>query len=157
MAGAASLQAQGIINNSVAQTTIQGGKLLVDSRTITYNRMDQGPYRLYFELRDTFNGVKRINKYSLGSKLRKMQDYKKFIDDMKQVGRNRIMVYVSSYVKANQLMEEMNQDKNGEYKAYVPVHLVCVTGIVAGIPADIPIEEIQDDIQCDGPIVSEGE
>lgn len=154
MAGAASLQAQGITNNSVAQNTIQGGKLLVDSRTITYNRMDQGPYRLYFELRDTFNGVKRINKYSLGSKLRKMQDYKKFIDDMKQVGRNRIMVYVSSYVKANQLMEEMNQDKNGEYKAYVPVHLVCVTGIVAGIPADIPIEEIQDDIQCDVPIVS---
>lgn len=154
MIGAASLQAQGSCSSSTGQIAIQGGKSHTAPMNITYNRTDQGPYRLYVELRDTLNGVRRINKYSLGSKLRKMQGYKQYIDDMKQVGRNRIMVYVSSYVKANSLMEEINQDQHGEYKAYVPVHLVCVTGIVAGIPADIPIEEIQEDMQSDVPIVS---
>lgn len=163
MIGAASLEAQGSNTdvtdanngeNSTQNDDHKGTRKHAEPLNITYNRADQGPYRLYFELRDTLNGTRRINKYSLGSRLRKMEVYKKHIEDMKQVGRNRIMVYVNSYIKANSLMEEINKDKNGEYKAYVPMHLVCVTGIVAGVPADIPIEEIQDDMQCDVPIVS---
>lgn len=154
MLGAASWQTQNDITTGARTSGPRGRSTVGEAVNITYNRSDQGPYRLYFELRDTNNGVRRINKYSLGSKLRKMDGYKKHIEDMKQVGKNRIMLYVNSYVKANALMEEINREKNGEYKAYVPVHLVCVTGIVAGVPADIPIEEIQEDIQCDVPIVS---
>lgn len=140
--------------NNTTQIVDNGSRRNVEQRNITYNRTDVGPYRLYFELRDTQNGIKRINKFSLGSRIRKMETYRRHIEDMKQVGRNRIMVYVNSYNKANSLMEEINQDKKGEYKAYVPTHLVCVTGIVAGVPSDIPIEEIEEDILCDAPIVS---
>lgn len=120
---------------------------------VVYTEADTGPYRVYFELRNN-DGVQRINKFAVGSTLRKNEKFKQCITDMKQVGRNRIMVFISSYTKANALVEEVNNSTTSSYKAYVPLHLVSVTGIVDGVPADISEEEIMGDIASDVQIIS---
>lgn len=120
---------------------------------VVYTEVDTGPYRVYFELRNN-DGAQRINKFAVGSSLRKMEQYKHCITDMKQVGRNRILVFISSYLRANALVEEINKSTTSNFKAYVPLHLVSVTGIVDGVPADISEEEIMGDIASDVPIIS---
>lgn len=118
---------------------------------VEYTMEDTGPYRIYFE---PLTMEERINKFSVGSTLRKMEQYRRHIVDMKQVGRNKIMVYLNSYTKANSLVKEVQAGRIGRYRAYVPLHLVCVTGVIAGVPADINEKEIFEDLQCEVPIVS---
>ncbi|XP_058816307.1 uncharacterized protein LOC131679584 [Topomyia yanbarensis] len=43
--------------------------------------------------------------------------------------------------------------KERGYKAYIPRHVVCVTGVLAGIPADISVDEIKADMECKYPVV----
>lgn len=119
---------------------------------VIYTHRDAAPYRVYFELRNDENGAKKINKFGLGSTLRSNDTFKRHIVDMKYAGRQKILVFLNSYVKANQLVKSINES-NSIYRAYVPQHLVCVTGVIAGIPAEIPIEQIEDDLECDVPIV----
>lgn len=119
---------------------------------ITYTSLDTGPYRIYFELRVRNEGQK-INKFSLGSTLRKMDQFKPFITDMKYVGLHKTIVFVSSYTKANALVNEINSG-SGLYRAYVPKHLVSITGVIAGIPTDIDVDDIKADIICEVPILS---
>lgn len=116
-----------------------------------YTTADTAPYRLYFELRKEQAGV-RINRYSLGAKLRGMEMFKRHIIDMKQIGRNKIMVIINSFVKANQLLDVVNNE-DGMYRAYIPKHLVCISGVITGIPTDISEEEIMNDIESDVPVV----
>lgn len=117
---------------------------------IEYTIRDEAPYRVYFELRGGQQG--RINKFSLGSKLRGVQTYKNHIIDMKQIGRNKIMVVFNSYIRANSIVEDINNE-NGMYMAYIPKHVVCISGVITGIPCDITTEEILSDLQSDVPIV----
>lgn len=149
--GAASLEAQQAQNGSENGGATKKHQQKRAPINVEYTTADSGPYRIYFE--PLIEGD-RINKFSLGSALRKMDQYRKHIVDMKQVGRNKIMVYINSYVKANSLIQDVEAGIIGDYRAYVPLHLVCVTGVIAGVPADIPIEEIQEDIVCEVPIVS---
>lgn len=119
---------------------------------VIYTHQDAAPYRVYFELRNDENGTKKINKFGLGSTLRSNDTYKRHIVDMKYAGRQKILVFLNSYVKANQLVKNINES-NSIYRAYVPKHLVCITGVLAGIPAEIPIEQIEEDLECEVPIV----
>lgn len=116
-----------------------------------YKTADTALYRLYFELRKDQTGM-RLNRYSLGAKLRGMEVFKKHIIDMNQIGRNKIMVILNSFIKANQLMDIINKEE-GVYEVYVPKHLVCISGVIAGIPTDITEEEIMNDIRSDAPVV----
>lgn len=150
-AGAASLEAQQAKNGSGNGGATQKQQQRKAPMNVEYTTADSGPYRIYFE---PLKEGDRINKFSLGAELRRMDHYRRHIVEMKQVGRNKIMVYLNSYVKANSLVQEVQAEKNGKYRAYVPLHLVCVTGVIAGVPADIPIEEIEEDIACEVPIVS---
>lgn len=96
-----------------------------------YTIRDEAPYRVYFELRGgPQQGPQggRINKFSLGSMLRELQGYKNHIIDMKQIGRNKIMVVFNSYIKANAIVEFINNE-NGLYTAYIPKHVVCISGV----------------------------
>ncbi len=88
-----------------------------------YTTADTDPYQLYFELRKDQTGM-RLNRYSLGAKLRGMEAFKKHIIDMKQIGRNKIMVILNSFIKANQLMDIINKEE-GVYEAYVPMYIWC--------------------------------
>lgn len=134
--------------------SLNGGSSKEDRRfvNITYNSNDCAPYRIYCELRDNRNGTVKINKFSLGSELRKHDGFKKFITDMKYVGRHKILVFMSSYVRANTLMETIN-NANGPYRAYIPRHLVSVTGVVPGIPTELDIDDIKRDLECNVPIM----
>lgn len=73
---------------------------------------------------------------------------------MIKVGRGRWRKWRirRSYVKANLLVEAINSGDN-KYRAYVPKHLVCITGVIAGVPTDIDVEDIRMDIECEVPIV----
>lgn len=119
---------------------------------IIYSAMDAAPYRIYIELKQKGDRNNKINKFALGAYLRGMAEFKAFITDMKYLGQHKVMVFVSSYTKANQLVEMVNKNSDN-YKAYVPRHLVCISGMVAGVPTDIDVEDIKADIQCDVPIV----
>ncbi|XP_058826761.1 uncharacterized protein LOC131686781 [Topomyia yanbarensis] len=71
---------------------------------------------------------------------------------MKYVGRHKILVFLSSYLSANLMVEKINNG-NGPLRAYVPQHLVCITGVVADIPAELEVDEIRKDLDCDVPIM----
>lgn len=116
-----------------------------------YTITDMAPYRVYFEL-TTGNSGNRINRYSLGSKLRSIETFKRHIVDMKQISRSKIMVMLNSYTKANLLVETINNE-NGLYTAYIPKHVVCISGVIAGIPTDISTEQIKADLECEVPVV----
>lgn len=146
-AGAQSLELQQTARTVLPKTTPHRRELI----NVEYTMADTGPNRIFFE---PLTVEDRINKFSVGSTLRKMEQYRRHIVNMKQVGRNKIMVYLNSYAKANSLVKEVQSGKIGRYRAYVPLHLICVTGVIAGVPADIPEKEIFDDIQCEVPIVS---
>lgn len=117
-----------------------------------YERTDQGPYRVMVELIDTQNGTLRINKLTLANVLRKMIIYKAHILDMKNIGRNKVMVYLNNYQLANRLTSDEDM-KAKNYRAYIPRHLISVTGVIAGVPLDITEEEVMEDIICEYPIM----
>lgn len=116
-----------------------------------YTCQDSGPYRVYMELKN--EGDQKINKFAVGLMIRKEEEFKNHVTDMKYAGRKRIMVYLSSYAKANRLVEGVNA-ADTPYRAYVPRHLVSITGVISGIPEDITDQEIIEGIECDVPILS---
>lgn len=71
---------------------------------------------------------------------------------MKQIGRNKIMVIFNSYIRANSIVDHINNE-NSLYTAYIPKHVVCISGVIAGIPSDITTEQFQTDIQSEVPVV----
>lgn len=122
-----------------------GNKMEDDARdSYMYVARDAPPYRVYIEIMDN---TKRINKFSVGSMLRKMDKYRNHMTELKYLGRNKIIVFFNSWVKANMLVGEETLREKG-YKAYIPRHLVCITGVIGGIPMDIEMEDIQQDVEC---------
>lgn len=118
-----------------------------------YESGDTGPYRVMVELIDTQNGDLKINKLSLASTLRRMPLYKTHVTEMKQVGRNKLMVYLNNYQIANRLTTDTDlKEKN--YRAYISRHLISVTGVISGVPLDISEKEIIDEIECEYPVMT---
>lgn len=137
-------------NDATSNTSTSTGQRKVNYQ---YENGDQGPFRVMVELIDTQNGKIKINKLSLASALRKMPMYKTHVIEMKQVGRNKLMVYFNNYQIANRLTTDANlKEKN--YRAYIPRHLVSVTGVIAGVPLDISEEEVMEEMQCEYPVMT---
>ncbi|XP_029725192.2 uncharacterized protein LOC115265101 [Aedes albopictus] len=134
------------------QSEIDGNKMADDSapESFMYTARDAAPYRVYVEIIDN---TKRIYKFSVGSVLRKLEKYRNQITELKYLGRNKIIVFSNSWVKANLLVGETVLAEKG-YKAYIPRHLVCITGVIGGIPTDIEMEEIEQDYECAYPVVN---
>lgn len=145
---------QGVTEQEIIPSTSATGNMArsvpKQQQNFKYTVQDSGPYRIYVELR---NKDRKINKFSLRSMLRGTNEYRRYVTDMKYVGSNKILVFMSSFMKANQLMDTLNEGE-GMYKAYVPRHLVTVTGVISGIPLDIREEEIEADIESEFPVVS---
>lgn len=113
---------------------------------------DQGPFRVMVELNDTQNGSLTINKLTLASTLRKLAIYKTHVTEIKNVGRNKLMVYLNNYQIANRLTtDSLLKGKN--YKAYIPRHLISVTGVISGIPLDITADEVMNDIESEATVM----
>lgn len=138
-------------SGSIFGATSTQGNQQKQQENYTYTHQDSAPYRIYVELKKK-DEARRINKFSLGSMIRGMNEYRRHVTDMKYVGNNKILVFVNSFLKANSLMELLNKEDT-IYKAYVPRHLVTVTGVISGIPTEIKEEEIEADIESEYPVV----
>lgn len=128
------------------QTSQHGTKL-----NIKYTIQDSGPYRIYVQLQSNDGSHGKLNKFSLGSTIRKLEGFKGFIVDMKYVGRHKVLVTVSNFIKANMLVEKLNEAT--EYHAFVPKHLVTIAGVIAGVPAHITEDEIKEELESEAAVL----
>lgn len=119
---------------------------------ILYTFSDAPPNRVYVELADKKKPDAKINKYALGATIRKMQGLRGHIIDMKYVGRFKIIVLLNNFLKANLLVQKMNAEDN-YYQAYIPAHLVTVTGKITGVPTHITEKDIEDDLESEVPVL----
>lgn len=119
---------------------------------ILYTFTDAPPNRVYVELVDKHNPDAKINKFALGATLRKMQGLRGHIIDMKYVGRFKIIVLLNNFIKANLLLQKLNAESK-YYRAYIPTHLVAITGKITGIPTHLTEEEIKSDLECEEPVL----
>lgn len=130
-----------------------GSEARREQETFQYTCGDTAPYRVYVELRkNTTERNTKINNFSLGATLRKLDGFRGHIIDMKYLGRFKIMVLVNNFIKANTLVEMINASE-GDYRAYIPSHSVTISGIIAGVPADITEEEVQLGLDSEWPVV----
>lgn len=118
----------------------------------TYNAKDQSPYRVMVEILDSNNGELRINKLALAVTLHKMSAYKNNVVEVKQAGRNKMIVYLNNYEAANRLIDD-DEFRRRNYRAYVPMHFISLSGVVAGVPLDVSIEELEESVCCEVPIL----
>lgn len=122
-------------------------------QTYEYNHSDVAPFRVIVQLNDDDGGQLRANKLSLGKVLSRVEEYKQDITNMRALGRNKVLVFLRSFQTANKLQSDKLLRSNN-YKAYIPRSFVSVTGVVAGVPTDMTIDEIQDNIACQYPILA---
>lgn len=121
-------------------------------QTYEYNQYDTSPFRVIVQLQNDEEGKQRINKLSLGKVLSKIDEYKNNITNMRALGRNKVLVFLKNFQVANKLQSDQMLRKNN-YKAYIPRSFVSVTGVVAGVPVDMSIEEISQNITSKYPIL----
>lgn len=122
-------------------------------QTYEYNQNDASPFRVIVQLLDDDEGRLRINKLSLGKVLSKIDEYKQNITNMRALGRNKVLVFLRSCLTANKMQAD-KMLRNNNYKAYIPRSFVSVSGVVAGVPTDMTIEEIQENISSCYPILA---
>lgn len=118
-----------------------------------YHQQDVFPYRVIVQLADDNKGELRINKLTLGRLVSKQNDYKNSIYNMRALGRNKVLVFLKDYQTANKLQSDPML-KNNNYKAYIPRSFVSVSGVVAGVPTDMDLEEIKENISSNFPILA---
>lgn len=124
----------------------------VTRENILYTYTDTPPNRVYVELVDQKAQNAKINKFALGATLRKIQGLRGHIIDMKYVGRYKIIVLLNNFIKANLMVQTLNEE-NTYYRAYIPAHLVAITGKITGIPTHITEEEIKNDLECESQVL----
>lgn len=132
------------------KSTTGNDNMEVEREKYLYTRNDFAPYRVYVELTDK---SKKINKFTLGAWLRKSEKYRRSLTEMKYLGRSKIIVFMSYMTAANAMVDDESLKQAG-YSAYVPRHLVCISGVLAGIPTEITEEEILGDIESPAPVMS---
>lgn len=118
-----------------------------------YLKNDVGPYRLIAELIDDKEGTIRINKLTLGKLLSRTKEYKENVLNMRPMGMKKLLVFVKSMSIANRLQGDKTMKENN-YKFYVPKSFLSVTGVIAGVPADMTEDEILENMTCEVPIMS---
>lgn len=119
-------------------------------KTYEYDQKDHGPFRVILQLLENPEGKLKINK--LGRLLSKVDEYKANIQNLRMLGANRELVFLSSYQSAKKLQKDTLLMKNN-LKAYIPRNFVSVIGVVAGVPIDMSIDEIKENIKSDVPIM----
>lgn len=119
-----------------------------EQESYLYTIRDEAPYRVFVES----TGEGRINKFAVGSMIRKLEKYRNHVTDLRYLGRNKIVAFFNSYIKANLFVGDERLKEKG-YKAYVPRHLISVRGVLVGIPTDITEEEIMMEIESECQVI----
>lgn len=63
-----------------------------------------------------------------------------------------MMAYLNNYKVANKLVED-EEFKRRNYRAYIPMHFISISGVMAGIPIEVSTEELEEYIHCEVPIL----
>lgn len=116
-----------------------------------YNPNDTYPYRVIVQLDDPENKAP-INKLSVGRMLSQNNDYKNNIINLRALGRNKVLVFMKCHQTANRLQADQQLKPKG-YRAFIPRSFVAVSGVVSGVPVDMTIDEIKQNIRSDYPIL----
>lgn len=72
--------------------------------------------------------------------------------DIKRAGKCRAIVYLEKLDEANDIIRSIELKKM--FHVYVPEHFIAVKGVLTGIPTDMTIDKIQNEIQSDYEILS---
>lgn len=120
--------------------------------TCEYSQTDNAPYRIFAELEDDKQGTCKINKLTLGKILSATKDYKTNVINMRPLGQKKVLIFVKNYEVANRMQKDQRL-KGLNYKLYVPRSFISVTGVVAGVPTDMTLAEIKENMQCQIPIL----
>lgn len=118
-----------------------------------YNKNDVAPYRVIVQLLDDKDGAVHINKLTFGQLMTKTETYRQSITNIRTLGKYKLIVFLGDLQAANQLKKDPVL-KEHNYKAYIPRSFVSVSGVVAGVPVDMTMEEIRESISCSCPILN---
>lgn len=110
---------------------------------LNYQPNDIGPYNVYvkkniFEMNESINNI-IVSRQLISLKINNFYDVKK-------VSRHIIKVTFNNYKDANNLVNSTEMLKNVNLKAFIPGKFVFKTGIIFGIPTDIPDEELLNEL-----------
>lgn len=118
-----------------------------------YDKSDYAPYRVIVQLVDNKDGSVQINKLTFGQLMTKTDMYRQNVTNIRALGKFKLIVFMGNLQAANQLQKDPSLKENN-YKAYIPRSFVSVSGVVAGVPVDMELEEIQENITSTCPIIS---
>ncbi|XP_055594549.1 uncharacterized protein LOC129745468 [Uranotaenia lowii] len=82
----------------------------------------------------------------------KQNGFTKVIMDIRKIGRSKVLVYFEEWQAANRLVNCRNLSLKN-YVAYIPRGFVTVKGVIGGIPDDIDITELTNEIESSKDIV----
>lgn len=133
---------------SSALNVTQNEPINLDLLKVKYNDTDVGPYKIVIEFLIKEKEKFKINKISV-ARILKTCGVNDSLLDIKKASKNQLVAYFDHYEAANKLTTCQNL-KLRNLKAYIPLHTLSVTGVIAGIPNDLKIEELQDDIDANG-------
>lgn len=106
---------------------------------------DVGPFRIIIERKN-----KPINKITAGYLLKKLK-LNSGLMDMKKNGIKKVIAYFKTAVEANAILNYNTCQL--EYNFFLPVHFISVRGVISGIPEDITLEEIIEEIDTNTEIL----
>lgn len=110
-------------------------------------------YRVIVQLLDDKDGSIRINKLTFGQLMTKSDFYCHNVSNIRALGKFKLIVFMKTLQAANHLQKDSSLNEYN-YKAYIPRSFVSVSGVVAGVPVDMDMEEIRESITCACPIIS---
>lgn len=115
-------------------------------KSFEYFPNDDGPFKVLIEIKEPTLTKFNINKINVAKTLKHLGLANQLLD-IKKTGMSKVTAYFNNASSANDLTGNINLiEKN--YTAYIPRHFISVTGIVSGIPNDISVEEIMQDINA---------
>ena len=124
-----------------------------DRIEIFYKAQDVAPYRIMVEANQTNNGLaQKINKFNIGKNLKDV-GYVKSILDILPINKKKAAIFTDNYKTANDICK--NADLKNKYKIYIPHYFVTVSGVISGVPTDIPNDEIMNNIKAPNTEITE--
>lgn len=137
---------------NISRTENSGLPTKLINKNLRYNINDIGPYRIIMEP----TKEKYINKIALARFLRSNNLIDEMID-IKKTGQKKATVYFNTVESANNVLEFHKNIKSDslEHKfiAYLPLYFIVVKGVITGIPLDMSIEEVKEELADNGDIL----
>lgn len=126
-------------NDNIDNVTKRKSELTI-FENMRYKTKDTGPYRIMLEIL----GDNYINKLAV-AKIIKKHELGDKPSDIKKTGRKKVTIYMETMESANNMLNSKHVFEP-KYVAYLPSFFVAVKGVITGIPVDMTIDEIKEEI-----------